>query len=41
MIREARMGQFGFFDAEKRLASLSAKGDALVSVRKVLLENIG
>src|SRR4030081_1320257 len=32
MIREARMGQLGSFDAEKRLASLSAKGDPLEAI---------
>jgi hypothetical protein len=31
MIREARMGQLGFFDADKRLAALSAKGDPVGS----------
>jgi len=31
MIREAGMGQFGFFDAEKRLAALSVKCDPLES----------
>src|ERR1035437_1309598 len=32
MIREIWMGQLGFFDAEKRLAALSAKGDPLEAI---------
>src|SRR5438045_3052130 len=36
MIREARMGQFGFFDAEKRLAALSAKGDPLEAIDRLV-----
>src|SRR6187431_3499026 len=32
MIREAQMGQLGFFDTEKRLAALSAKGDPLEAI---------
>src|ERR1700704_1998250 len=36
MIREARMGQLGFFDAEKRLATLSAKGDPLEAIDRLL-----
>jgi IS5 family transposase len=36
LIREARMGQFGFFDAEKRLAALSAKGDPLESIDRLI-----
>src|SRR5438128_2375314 len=35
MIREARMGQLGFFDAEKRLAALSAKGDPLEAIDRL------
>jgi|SRR5580692_2305078 hypothetical protein len=40
------MGQFGFFDADKRLAVISAKGDPLemidrVVVRRVRLETVG
>src|SRR3979490_51912 len=30
--RELRMSQMGFFDADKRLSMLSAKGDPLVSI---------
>src|SRR5436190_6558005 len=36
MIREARMGQLGFFDAEKRLAALSAKGDPLEAIDRLV-----
>src|SRR3954449_8189411 len=36
MIREGRMGQLGFFDAEKRLATLSAKGDPLEAVDRLV-----
>src|SRR3979409_871119 len=36
MIREGRMGQFGFFDAEKRLAALSAKGDPLEAIGRLV-----
>src|SRR5450830_1449673 len=36
MIREAWMGQLGFFDAEKRLASLSAKGDPLEAIDRLM-----
>src|SRR6267142_1877758 len=36
MIREARMGQLGFFDAEKRLAALSAKGDPLEAIDRLM-----
>src|SRR5947209_7091982 len=36
MIREARMGQLGFFDAEKRLAALSAKGDPLEDIDRLV-----
>src|SRR4051794_36336168 len=36
MIREARMGQFGFFDAEKRLVALSAKGDPLEAIDRLV-----
>src|SRR3979490_1748840 len=35
MIREARMAQLGFFDAEKRLAARSAKGDPLEAIDRV------
>src|SRR5580704_11817322 len=30
------MGQFGFFDAEKRLAAISAKGDPLEMIARVV-----
>src|SRR5438874_948039 len=41
MIREAQMGQLGFFDAEKRLAALSAKGDPIEGIdRRVPWERI-
>src|SRR6202163_506568 len=36
MIREAQMGQLGFFDAEKRLAALSAKGDPLEAIDRLV-----
>src|SRR3954471_12826104 len=36
MSREARMGQLGFFDAEKRLAALSAKGDPLEAIDRLV-----
>src|SRR6185503_11474355 len=36
MIRECRMGQLGFFDAEKRLAALSAKGDPLEAIDRLV-----
>jgi IS5 family transposase len=36
MILEARMGQLGFFDVEKRLAALSAKGDPLEAVDRLV-----
>src|SRR5205085_11432905 len=36
MIREARMGQLGFFDAEKRLAALSVKGDPLEAIDRLV-----
>src|SRR6266446_10367262 len=36
MIREARMAQLGFFDAEKRLAVLSAKGDPLEAIDRLV-----
>src|SRR5438309_1695937 len=36
MIREARMGQLGFFDADKRLAALSAKGDPLEAIDRLV-----
>ena len=36
MIRETQMGQLGFFDAEKRLAALSAKGDALEAIDRLV-----
>src|SRR3979490_2473505 len=36
MIREARMGQLGFFDAEKRLAALSGKGDPLEAIDRLV-----
>src|SRR3981081_516729 len=35
MIREAQMGQLGFFDTEKRLAALSAKGDPLAALDRL------
>src|SRR3977135_306008 len=36
MIREARMGELGGFDAEKRLAALSAKGDPLEAIDRLV-----
>jgi IS5 family transposase len=37
MIREmGAMGQFGFFDADRRLAALSAKGDPLEMIARVV-----
>jgi hypothetical protein len=36
MIREARIGQRGFFDAERRLAALSAKGDPLEAIDRLV-----
>src|SRR5947207_14787269 len=36
MIREARMGQLGFFDADRRLAVLSAKGDPLEAIDRLV-----
>src|SRR4051812_44028005 len=36
MIREAQMGQLGFFDTEKRLAALSAKGDPLEAIDRLV-----
>jgi transposase, IS5 family len=30
------MGQFGFFDADKRLAAISAKGDPLEMINRVV-----
>ena len=36
MIRERRMGQLGFFDADKRLAALSAKGDPLEAIDRLV-----
>ena len=30
------MGQFGFFDADKRLAAISAKGDPLEMIARVV-----
>src|SRR5258707_15044473 len=35
MIRGAQMGQLGFFDKEKRLAALSAKGDPLEAIDRL------
>ena len=31
------MGQLGFFDAEKRLAALSAKGDPLEAIDRLVV----
>ena len=39
MIRERRMAQLGFFDADRRLAALSAKGDPLEAIRLVPWES--
>src|ERR1700709_540525 len=36
MIREAQMGQLGFFDTEKRLAALSAKGEPLEAIDRLV-----
>jgi hypothetical protein len=36
MIRERRLGQLGFFDADKRLAALSAKGDPLEAIGRLV-----
>jgi IS5 family transposase len=36
MIREARMGQLGFFDAQARLSALSAKGDPLEAIDRLM-----
>src|SRR2546423_14051867 len=36
MIRETQMGQLGFFDAEKLLAALSAKGDPLEAIDRLI-----
>src|SRR6266550_2476065 len=36
MIRETQMGHLGFFDAEKRLAALSAKGDPLEAIDRLV-----
>src|SRR5437016_11777924 len=36
MSRETQMGQLGFFDAEKRLAGLSAKGDPLEAIDRLV-----
>src|SRR3979411_3542633 len=36
MIREAGMPQLGFFDAEKRLAALAAKGDPLEAIDRLV-----
>ena len=36
MIRETRMGQLGFFDADKRLTALSAKGDPLEAIDRLV-----
>src|SRR5256885_2921852 len=36
MIREPQMGQLGFFDAEERLAALSAKGDPLEAIDRLI-----
>src|SRR5947208_13724518 len=36
MIREAQMVQLGFFDAEKRLAALSAKGDPIEAIDRLV-----
>src|SRR6266480_2937982 len=36
MIRETQMGQLGFFDADKRLAALSAKGDPLEAIDRLV-----
>src|SRR5256884_7084702 len=36
MIRETQMGQLGFFDVEERLAALSAKGDPLEAIDRLV-----
>src|SRR5438552_5379787 len=36
MIRETQMGQLGFFDVEERLAALSAKGDPLEAIGRLV-----
>src|SRR5205814_8403577 len=36
MIRETQMGQLGFFDAGERLAALSAKGDPLEAIDRLV-----
>jgi hypothetical protein len=36
MIREVQMGQLGFFDTEKRLAALSAQGDPLEAIDRLV-----
>jgi IS5 family transposase len=36
MSRERRLGQLGFFDADKRLAALSAKGDPLEAIDRLV-----
>src|SRR2546421_9938504 len=36
MIREAQMGQLGCFDADKRLAALSVKGDPLEAIDRLV-----
>src|SRR5438477_11722630 len=36
MIRETQMGQLGFFDAKERLAALSAKGDPLEAIDRLV-----
>src|SRR5262245_42653524 len=36
MIRGAWMGQLGFFDTDKRLAALSAKGDPLEAIDRLV-----
>jgi IS5 family transposase len=36
MSREGRMGQLGFFDTDKRLAALSAKGDPLEAIDRLV-----
>ena len=43
MIRERRMGQLGFFDADKRLTALSAKGDPASTLARIqaALEHAG
>src|SRR5436190_23701806 len=36
MIRETQMGQLGFFDADERLSALSAKGDPLQAIDRLV-----